>query len=61
MKTGRQVRGEEHPKAKLSDEDVRLMRALREEGLTYQAIADKFEVPLSTARNIVNYATRRSA
>lgn len=54
--------GAEHPKAKLSDEDVRLMRELREKyHLTYQAIADKFEVHLSTARNIVNYATRRSA
>ena len=55
------VRGEKHPKAKLTDHEVRLMRELRSIGLTYRAIADKFEVHLSTARNIVNYATRRSA
>ncbi len=51
-------RGEEHHKAKLSDDDVRLMRELRREGLPYSAIAEKFECSLWTARDIVTYTTR---
>lgn len=51
--------GERHHRAKLSDDDVRLMRELREKhGLPYSEIAAKFECSLWTARDIVTYATR---
>ena len=50
--------GERHHRAKLSDDDVRLMRELHELGLPYSAIAEKFECSLWTARDIVTYATR---
>ncbi len=36
--------GETHPRAKLSDEDVELVFALRDEGLTLALIAQKFDV-----------------
>lgn len=35
--------GENHPKAKLSDQDVHLVRALHQQGLGYKSIARKFE------------------
>lgn len=55
-------RGADHPKAKLSDDDVRLMRELREKyQLSYRAIAEKFECSLWTVRDVVTYATRYSA
>jgi DNA-binding Lrp family transcriptional regulator len=51
--------GERHPKAKLTDDDVRLMRALREQHkMPYREIAEKFECSIWTARDIVTYATR---
>ena len=51
--------GERHPKAKLSDDDVRLIRELREKhGLPYSKIAEKFECSLWTVRDIATYATR---
>lgn len=37
-------RGEGHPRAKLTEGDVRLIRALGDHGLTQRAIAAKFEV-----------------
>jgi DNA-binding Lrp family transcriptional regulator len=51
--------GERHPKAKLTDDDVRLMRELREKySLSYREIGEKFDCSLWTARDIVTYATR---
>ena len=50
--------GERHQKAQLSDHDVELMRQLREAGMTYREIAEKFECSLWTARSIVTYASR---
>lgn len=45
--------GETHHRARLSDHDVDLIRSLRDDyGLTYQAIADKFECSKSTVRDI---------
>lgn len=49
-------RGEEHPRAKHSDEDRRLMRELHDEGLGYGTIAKKFE----TTRDSVRYVVSRS-
>ena len=37
-------RGERHPRAKLTESDVRLIRTLGAHGLTQRAIAAKFEV-----------------
>ena len=50
--------GERHQKARLSDQDVELMRQLREGGMTYREIAEKFECSLWTVRSIVTYASR---
>ncbi|MGH9818051.1 MAG: hypothetical protein ACRD6I_18460 [Candidatus Acidiferrales bacterium] len=46
-------RGEDHPQAKLSDADVRLVRVLHQADLGYKTIARKFEVSPSCVRNIV--------
>lgn len=35
--------GEDHPNCRVSEEDVRLILLLREEGLSFQAIADKLD------------------
>ena len=43
-----------HNTRKLDPEDVILIRALRKEGLTLQAIADKFEVTKTHVSKIVN-------
>ena len=45
--------GEDHPQAKVSDTDVRLIQALHREGMGYGAIAEKFELSKSQVRNIV--------
>jgi predicted DNA-binding protein (UPF0251 family) len=37
-------RGERHPRAKLTEDDVRLIRALGAEGMTQRGLAAKFEV-----------------
>lgn len=53
-------RGERHPRARLSDHDVDLMRELHEaHGLSVAEIARKFGVSYWTARDIVQYRTRR--
>ncbi len=55
--TGRRV-GESHPRAKASADDVRLMRALHEEGIGYGRIAEKFELPKSTVQYICSEQSR---
>ncbi|MCS3902806.1 DNA invertase Pin-like site-specific DNA recombinase [Methylohalomonas lacus] len=51
--------GESHPKAKLSDNDVRLIRELHENhGLGYGTIAKKFDSSRSTIISICNYRCR---
>lgn len=54
----RYKRGENHPRAKHSDDDVRLMRELKDEGLGYGTIAKKFETSKGTVRNVCTYRTR---
>lgn len=51
-------RGENHPKAKLTDHEVELMRQLHEENVGYKKLAKIFEVPIGTCRNICKYMTR---
>ena len=53
--------GEKHQRAKLSDEQVRAMRELREKrGKTYGQLMMHFRCPLSTVRDICTYMTRTS-
>lgn len=53
------LRGEQHWMAKLSDRDVELIRELREKaGLSYRAIAMKFDVPRATIAGICSYRRR---
>ena len=44
-----------HNTRKLEPEDVLLIRELRDEGLTMQAIAEKFEVSKTHVSKIVNW------
>lgn len=50
--------GECHHRAKLSDDDVRLMRECNLAGIGYKRLAQKFECGESTARDICTYRTR---
>lgn len=50
--------GESHPKAYLTDEQVEAMRVMRDEGATYKQIAEAFDCPFGTARDIADYRTR---
>ena len=53
------VIGESHPKAKLTDGEVEVMRVLREDhGWSLQRLADAFKCGLRTAADICNYHTR---
>lgn len=50
------MRGVSHYKAKLQDDDVRLIRTLHfDHGLSTRAVAEKFDVSQSTVAHIVNY------
>ncbi len=54
--------GEDHQRATLTDADVELMRQLREDdGLTYDQLAQRFEVSRRHVRDIVNYRKRVAA
>lgn len=51
--------GETHHRARLTDEDVDIIRDLHEEyGLGYKVLADKFEVSKSLIRYICKYERR---
>lgn len=49
--------GENRPNSKLSEAQVLHIRALREEGLTYQAIADVFKINFTTVAQITKRKT----
>ncbi len=51
-------RGEQHPKAKLTDHEVELVRKMRDDGLSFSQIADKMEIGKTTAQDICAYRTR---
>lgn len=54
--------GQSHPKARLTDEQVREMRRLHhEEGVGYLRLGRQFGCGESTARDICTYRTRASA
>lgn len=50
--------GESHPRAKLSDDDVELIRSLAEDGMCYRVIAQKFEISRVTVGRICRYERR---
>ena len=51
--------GQHHPKAKLTDNDVEVIRELHDEGgIGYKQIAEKFEVSKSCIAAICTYRTR---
>jgi hypothetical protein len=50
---GRTV-GEHHHRAKLADEDIELIRTLREQGLSYREIAAKFDDTLVVSKSMVH-------
>lgn len=54
---GRRI-GESHPRAKLTDHEVDLVRELAEQGLPYAEIAAKFEVHRQTVKRIVRCERR---
>lgn len=45
--------GQSHHRAKLSDEDVELILYLRDEGLSYAAIAGKFDDGMTISKSTV--------
>lgn len=53
--------GEDHQGAKLTNNEVELMLALRDEGWTYKELATKFEVSRSAVRKICLGLTRCQA
>jgi len=51
--------GERHHNARLSEDDVRLVRALYAEGLRQVDIAEKFGIGQTTVSNVLNFVTWR--
>lgn len=52
--------GESHPRAKLTDKQVDMLRDLNDEGIGYRRLAKMFNLPRSTVACICQY-TRRNA
>ncbi len=50
--------GEGHPRARLTDGDVEMIRALGEEGVRYRLIAEKFEITKWMVGRICRYERR---
>lgn len=54
--------GESHHRAKLSDEDVELIRDIYDEGFaSYSTLAEVFKVHKSTISDIINFRKRASS
>jgi hypothetical protein len=47
-----------HHNAKLTDDEVELLRQLRDGGMSYRLLAEKFEIAIRTVRDIVSYRRR---
>ena len=52
MRSGNYTSGEKHPRSKMTDHEVELVRELKDAGLTYIEIAQKFEVSKSCIAGI---------
>lgn len=57
---GRRV-GQEHPRAKLTDDEVAVLLDLRDEGYSYAWLAEKFDVSKSCARWICTGRNRNQS
>jgi predicted DNA binding protein len=56
----RKARGEGHPQAKLTAEDVRLIRVAYESGgITQKALAEKFSVSLRAIQQVLHFISWR--
>ena len=55
LKVDMRKRGTSNVNGKLTDEDVELMRQLRDDGMRIREIAEKFDIHYSTASRTVNY------
>lgn len=51
-------RGEAHPRARLTDHEVELIRQLREQGMSLNQLAEKFDSYKSTIKGICDYKRR---
>ncbi len=58
MREGNYPTGEHHPRAKLTDEEVDLVRRLHEEGEPYSALAKRFGLSVSGIAGIVQCRRR---
>lgn len=47
--------GKDLPQTKMDESDVKLIRALREDGMKYRDIGEKFDIHHTTAWRICNY------
>jgi hypothetical protein len=57
-----QLSGENHPKARLTDEQVAKMRRMYRPGIVgYMTLAEEFGCSWRTVRDIVQYRTRKGA
>ena len=54
LRDGTLLRGESHPEAKLTEEDVRAIRILYAAGVTYMKLAEQFGVSWTNIREIVH-------
>lgn len=52
------VIGESHPRAKRTDAEVEAMRRLHDEGMSYAAIGEKFELSKGGVAKICQYTRR---
>ena len=50
--------GEAHPRSKLSDRDVELVLAMRDEGLSHRQLAEKFEISRAQVGRVLRSETR---
>lgn len=50
--------GEDHPNAKLTDNDVEMVRKLHDRGMSYALIAEKMEASIHTIGKICRYQRR---
>lgn len=58
MGTFRRMQGETHPRTILSSHEVVLVRQLRQEGMQYKELAEKFEVSKRTIAAICRFKRR---
>jgi predicted DNA-binding protein YlxM (UPF0122 family) len=51
--------GQDHPRARLTDDDVRLIRVLHADGMSFRVLAEKFEVSKRSIESVITGQTWR--